>query len=228
MALKNATAPAFESMETSGAQADQPAAGTAVAAPKNTAVSTAVFKPALLDKQDVLKTEDIEAIGFGTFPRVTADLGGLLMGDVELGKTAKVEILSWNLRHVVTPNSNDQEAKKLVKISYDGETISGSGESVKDAIEALKAIGYPNASVKLYGDLWGNLVNSEKMGDIPVEKQQMVQIQMSPQSLQQFKRFQLEQGIKEGRGQPKVSTLTITCERQEFNGNRFGRMTFSA
>jgi hypothetical protein len=55
----------------------------------------------------------------------------------------------------------------------------------------------------------------------------MVQVQLSPQSLQQFKRYQLEQGVRESQGMAVPRYITVTCTRQEFNGNRFGRMEFS-
>lgn len=239
MALKPATATApaqtaaFEPMDQpTQAAAPAPAPTIAASVPAvakpSLPANAGTFKLALLDKQDVMTTMDIESLGFGAMPRVTADLGGLIKDDAEIGKSAKVEVISWNIRYMATTNSQDQEAKKLVRTSYDNKTISGTGESINDYIEALKAQGYEKASIKVYGSIWGLLTSTDKQGDIPVEEQQMVEVQLSPQSLQQFKRFQLEQGIREGRGLPAARVLHITAERKEFNGNRFGVMLFSA
>lgn len=228
MALKNTAAkpaPEFEGMDTTATEA---APAQVPATQKASLPSSAVYKPALHDKYQVLSLQDVEAIGFGTFPRLTVDLGGLMLDKTEVGKTAKLEVISWNFRHVITTNSQDPEAKEKTRISYDGETIQGSGESVQAYIDGLKAEGYEKAGSKLYCDLWGNLIFTEKQGDIPLDKQQMVQVQLSPQSLQQFKRYQLERGLKESRGMEPSTMVTITAERREFNGNRFGLMLFSA
>lgn len=228
MALTKPTAPVFEEMNTQPETlTSQPAPAQVPMVTKPALPSVGVFRSALADKQDVLKTEDVEALGFGTFPRMTADLGGLMLDKDELGKTARIEVLSWNLRYVITPNSNDDEAKKHVKVSYDNQTISGTDESVQDYIAALKAAGYDKASSKLYVDIWANLVAYEKKGDLKPEEVKMVQVQLSPQSLQQFKRYQLEQGVRESQGMAVPRYITVTCTRQEFNGNRFGRMEFS-
>lgn len=188
------------------------------------------FKAALVDYQNVIAIEDLENLGVGTFPRITADLSGLVMDKTkELGKVAKIELLSWNYRYIVTPGVDNDEANALVRYSYDGVTLIGTGENVKDYLQQLKEVdGYDKATVKTYVELWGNLasVNGE---DVAPEDRQMVQVQLSPQSVNQFKRFQLELGVKSARGvAPSSNIVVITANKKELNGNRFGYMEFSS
>lgn len=233
MALKpntnTAAAPAFEGMDDDVAVATPPAAPaptqTAVAAPRRTAVGMATaMKPAFGDKLNVLAISDIEAMGYGAFPRMIATQGALKLDDLRLGAHAVIEIMSWNLRYMAVTNTPDTESKEKVRVSYDGETISNDGASVRDYIDALKAEGYDKASVKTYGDLWGLLVNSDKGGEEAEPK--MIQVQLSPQSLQQWKRFQLEQGIKQARGGAELAHVKIVAEARSLNGNDFTIMTF--
>lgn len=186
------------------------------------------YKPALADLMNVISTDDLEAMGASVFPRITADLGGLVVDRKdELGKVIKVEVVSWNLRYVITPGVVDAEANEKVRMSYDGVHLNGSTEMVRDYLDALKAQGYEKADIKLYGDLWCTLMATDK-GELDPESQRMVQVQMSPQTLAKFKAFQLEQGIKEARGLvAPTSVLVIRAESKTLGSNRFGIMTFA-
>lgn len=204
-------------------------ARNAIAKAKTTAVGAArKLVGAFSDLQNVIALEDVEAMGVGAFPRVTVDLGGFMLDKEEIGSEIKIELLSWNFRYMVTTGSNDEEAKKKVKVSYDGETIVGTGESVKSAVEAFKEEGYEDAECKGYADLWGSLaVKSGK--EIDEADRPIVQVQLSPESLKKFKAFQTEVGFKQARGLlPEGNILiTIKANRGEWKGNRYGFCTFS-
>jgi len=231
MALRQNTAPVVESPSASLFEGqDQPAVDqtTDVAPAKTTAVAKAMpFQAAFQDKREVMSLEDVSALGFGVFDRITADLGGLLIGDREVGKSMKIEMISWNIRYMVVPGSQDAEAKSKVKVSYDNVTLDNDGGSVKDYLASLQAEGYTKATVKTYADIWATMLSNEKDGEIAAEKQQMIQVQLSPESLKQFKRFQIEAGLRASKGIEPPTVFTITAERGEFNGNRFGFMKFS-
>jgi hypothetical protein len=243
MALKNsaaaAQAPAFEPMETT-----QPAAGTttpenltkAPEAPVAAAATTAVAPRAanavairpeqtsLSSKQGVWSTEDIESLGYGGLPRMIATQGSLKLDDDRIGNSAVLEVLSWNLRYMAVTNTNDAEAKSMVRVSYDNKTISGDGGDIHAYVEGLKAEGYTKASVKTYGDLWGRLISTEKAGVLP--KKQMVQIQMSPETLKQFKRLQLEQAYEEADGAEPLKYVKLGAQAKSFADNDFTIITF--
>ncbi len=194
----------------------------------NTAVGAASkIKAAYSDFHNVISLEDVEGMGVGAFPRVTVDLGGFMLDKEEIGSEIRLDLLSWNFRYMVTTGANDEEAKKKVKVSYDGETVAGTGESVKDAVETFKEEGYEDASCKCYVDLWGSLITK---GGVELEEadRPLVQIQLSPESVKKFKAFQVEVGFKQARGLiSDTPTITIKAQRGEWKGNRFGYCTFS-
>lgn len=203
---------------------------TAIAKAKTSAVSAPrKLVGAFSDLQNVIALEDVESMGVGAFPRVTVDLGGFMLDKEEIGTEIRLELMSWNFRYMVTTGANDEEAKKKVKISYDGETVMGTGERIADAVAAFKEEGYEKAECKTYADLWGSL--AFKGGeDIAPEDRPIVQVQLSPESLKKFKAFQTEVGFKAGKGLIDLANallITIKSNRGEFSGNRFGFMTFS-
>lgn len=241
MALRNATAqtsvPAFEDMPVADAAAPvTPAPNTK---PVNTppavvqggaiAKASSKFSPALSDFENVIAPEDVAALGPGTFPKVTVDLGGFVLDKTTvLGPEIEIEMISWNKRWVISPGVNDAEANDHVRFSTDGETISD-GRTIKEYIEHLRNVeGYEKADVKEYFSLWANLTKT-KDGDVSPEKQQMVEVQLSPQSAAQFKRYQLEQGMKISRGISTESPMIrLTSERRNLKGNNFGIAIFHA
>lgn len=247
-----AAQPAFEGMETGNAEsatavADakpeaapsaqdtaKVSASTAIAKAQAGTVAVATpgrkFKPALTEFQDVIGQDDIEALGIGAFPRITADLSGLVQDKTkELGKSIKLELLSWNLRYIVTPGVDNDEANSLVRYSNDGVTISGTGESVADYVKQLRDVdGYEKASIKTYMDLWGNLAEVDGAAVDPVDRA-MVVVQLSPQSMSQFKALQMVRGVKISQGlvsADELGLITITGATKTLNNKRFGFMEF--
>lgn len=205
----------------------QKEASTAIATAQRSAVAAPrKFSGALCDLQNVIPVEDVEALGVGAFPRVTVDLGGFMLDKEEIGTEIKVELISWNFRHMVTTGSNDEEAKKKVKISYDGETCT-SGESVNDALAAFKEEGYEGAEKKLYVDLFASLV-SRKGAEIPEEDRPLVQVQLSPESVKKFGAFRVDLGYKQAKGLVSATPIiTLRSQRGEWKGNRYGFCTFA-
>lgn len=209
-------------------EASAAVAQNAIAKAKSTAVVAArKLVGAFTDLQNVIALDDVEAMGVGAFPRVTVDLGGFMLDKEEIGGEIKAELLSWNFRYMVTTGSNDEEAKKKVKVSYDGVTVIGGEETCEQAIAAFKEEGYEKADMKCYVDLWASLV-SKKGELIEEEDRPLVQIQLSPESVKKFKAFQTELGFKQARGMLKDSqpVVVIKAQRGEHKGNRYGYCTF--
>jgi hypothetical protein len=228
--------PAFESDDNT-AVADTPAtesqaaasaeATTAIA--KASAGAMAAHQPMKKAQAAFAEYEDaLPEVDFGTFPRITADLGGFEMDKEVIGDTIKVEMMSWNNRYVVTPNVDNKEANGLVKYSNDGVTLSdGSGITVQEYLNTLKTVhGYTDASVKTYMDLTGLLV-SKGSEEIPEDEQVVVQVQLSPQSVKQFNGYRITKGVFEARkGVQTGNVLTLKRERNEYNGKKFAYISF--
>lgn len=198
------------------------AASTSVSAPKPIKAA-----PAFNDFEDALPE-----VEFGTFPRITADLGGFEMDKEVIGDTIKLEMMSWNHRYVVTPGSDDKEASELVRYSNDGVMLAdGSGVTVADYLNTLKTVhGYEGASVKNYIDLTGLLVGQgtgATVEEISEDEQVVVQVQLSPQSVKQFNGYRITKGVFEARkGVQTGNVLTLKRERNEYNGKKFAYISF--
>ena len=203
-------------------------ASTALAKARSTAVGAASkIQAAYADYHNTISLEDVESMGVGAFPRVTVDLGGFMLDDEEIGSEIRIDMLSWNFRYMITTGANDEEAKKKVKVSYDGETVADTGETVKDAVEAFKEEGYEKAACKCYVDLWGSLM-TKKGAELAEEDRPLVQIQLSPESVKKFKAFQVEVGFKQARCLVEATgVVVLRAQRGEWKGNRFGYCTFA-
>jgi hypothetical protein len=245
MALK----PKFESQEDSSTSTDtgsvvaeQPTthspdattfgeSSTAIAKAGSTAVGAArKFVNALLEYENIIPVEDVADLGVGTFPKITADLSGLVMDkNNELGSAIKIELISWNRRWVVTTGVDNAEAKELVKFSLDGVYLQGDNRTCKDYVAFLRDVeGYKDAAIKEYYSVWGNLTHT-KGQDIDPAEQQMVELQLSPQSVAQFKRYQLETGLKVSRGTAVESPMIeVVGNKRDQGGHRYGFMTFKS
>lgn len=173
---------------------------------QSTAVSTNTlkFQPALADKKDVFPTEAVVGLSMNT-PRIKAEQGEAYVEQSSLGKRFRIQIESWNTRHLVSaglgPNDPGyKESTEHLRNSYDGETIHGEGTSVADYLEHLKGMGFNKAKASSYLDVWGLVTWTEKEGDIPPEKQQLYLVQASQTSAGAFTAFCITQGLKRSRG----------------------------
>ena len=235
--VKETDIPAFEGDETTVATQESPApeaaVETKVEAPAAIAKITSgavVVKPpkalkataAFADYESALP--DVE---FGTFPRITTDLGGFEMDKEVIGATIKVELMSWTHRYVVSPGAKDKEANELVRYSNDGINMSDGTGTVAAYLQALKEIhGYDKAAVKTYIDLTGMLL-AKKGVEIPEDDQVIVQVQLSPQSVKQYNGFRITKGVMEARkGVQTGNILTMAVARGEFSCNKFAYVTF--
>lgn len=248
-AAAQVTAPAFETEEPAANEAtvsviDTPAAGPSVTAPLTSATSTALTKPtgtalgaslssntALKGLQNAIGLQDLEALGFGVFPRITVGLDGFSIDkDKELGKKIKFEVLSWNYVWMVTTGEqNNDEANKLIRTSYNGVNIKGEGRTVEEYVKHLRDVeGYDKTSVKQYIEVYCNLVWSETKGEVAPESQQIHQLSLSPQSVAQWGRYLLETGMRKVRGIEDTNIVFATQERKIIGANKFGVAHFSA
>ena len=217
---------------TTATPVSSPAAEASTAIAKASATSVAAarsFAPALADAENVISPQDVADLGPGAFPKLTVDLGGFLMDKKDIGQKIRVELISWNKRWVVSPGVQNAEANELVKFSMDGVNLSGDTRTVKEYVNFLRDVeGYKDAAVKEYYSLWGNLVYANGADVAPID-QRMVEVQLSPQSVGQFKAFQIEYGMKVSRGLvPDTKLLELTAEKKELKTNRFGIVKFAA
>lgn len=233
---RNAEIPAFEDTESAAAPVETgtPTTEDTAKAEATTAIAQAAASSVVAHKpmKATAAFADFEnalpEVEFGTFPRITADLGGFEMEKEVIGDTIKVEMMSFNTRYVVTPGSDDKEASQLVRYSNDGVMLAdGSGVSVVDYLNKLKTVnGYDDASVKNYMDLTGLLVQKGSEA-IPEDEQVVVQVQLSPQSVKQFNGYRITKGVFEARkGTQTGNTLTLKRERNEYNGKKFAYISF--
>lgn len=178
--------------------------------------------------KDAIDVETVKSFGPGAFPKITADLGGAVMDKEELGKSFVIALVSYNDRWLITPGSDDDEAKEFLKTSYDGTTIDDLNETAQEYVARLKSEeGFSKASIRRYVDLWGILQSTELKGVLPEDDQNMVHIQLSPQSVAKWAAFQVNQSIKAAQGREVTTTVKLTQERGEFNSKKFGFFTFS-
>ena len=202
---------------------------TAISKAKTTAVSTPRprIMAAYCEWQNAITPQEVASLGVGAFPRITVDLGGFVMDKDPLGQEIKIDLVSWNNRFMVTTGADDEESKKKIKVSYDGETIMETGESVAEVLAQLREDGYTKASCKGYVDLFGMLVFANGKA-LTADESTFVQVQLSPESVKKFKAFQVETGYKAGIAKMEVSsTIVLKAQRGEWKNNRFGFCTFA-
>lgn len=225
MALKNAAgnaAPAadasskFEEEEATtsapvAAVAEKPAAtvGTSdvagAAAATNTAITKAAATSLVASGKPILalledKRDAMPRLEFGTLPRVVANAGQFQDRGTSqmLGDELKVEVISFNKEFVVSPGSDEADAKELVRYSADGKTLEETGQSVAEYLEYLRVTEeYPNAKVKEYTQVIA-ILNGAQKGGKPVASElvgKMVLISMSPSSRKNFDGFRIQEAV---------------------------------
>lgn len=209
------------------------AASTAIADTKVMPPASGKFNGGSLKEfQDAIPLEMRETIGFSAVPVITVDSGGgfwINKTEKKLGDTIKVDLISFNLRWVITPGADDDEATEHVRYSSDGVTIDTTGESVTDYIRNLREVeGYKKAAKKAYIDLWVELVEANGAVIAP-EERETYKVQLSPQSVDEFQFFQLKRGVKESRGLlPPLKLLVLSGTRRTGKENTWGVIKFSA
>lgn len=241
--------PAFEDMDENVAVAEEvqeevkaeqevtpeakQAATTAIAKAKGGALTAGggKFSAALTELEYALSLEDVRSLGTGTLPKLVADRAGFELDGKNYGDYVDFQIVSHNRRWLVSAGIDGDEGKKLLRTSYDQETLEDETMSLNEYIEHLKEEGYEKASVREYVDLWGFVVNSEKLGEIDEDSDDafdLIQVQLSPQSVRSFKGFQARAGVRAAMTKKPVdSKVRLTIERREYDGNKYASIKFS-
>ena len=225
-----ATRPESKPAEQVQAQAEQTAAKALVAVKPNAvglALKGGKLSNPFLELQNVIDVDQVRSIGVGTVPKVTADLGGAVIDKRELGKSIVIDLVSFNDRWSIHPGTDDDETVSYMRTSYDGETLENETMTAKEYLEHLKAEGFDKAAMKKYCDIWGTLESCENEGVIPEDERELVQVQLSPQSLKQWNGFQINQGLLAARGIQPTTRIKLTQERGESNSRKFGYFKFS-
>jgi len=203
----------------------------AIAKEKGALAVSKKFVGHLSDKENVFEPGSLD---FNTFPRVTVGLDGF-SDDTgrDLGKTIKIEVMSYNARFVASPGTDDEAAKKHVRYSLDGKTIDSSGDdngmSVQAYIGELKELhGYKDAALKEYQTIYGFLTYAND-ADIAPEDFEIVALQVPPQSRALFTRHQVTHGIKVQRGTVEASDIVVCRQSKQKGGNKtFALINFDA
>lgn len=211
----------------------QPETETAQAAlvpTKTKALSTVGGKTlsAFKAQHHAIDLETVEDIGQGTMPKIVADRGGFSADSKEYGDELDVELVSFNERVVITPGVEGEEAKQLLRYSYDGQTISGEPDvTITSYISDLKEAGFHRAESKKYIDLWVMPTRSQLVGEIPEDERELVQVQLSPSSVREWNKFLLQTSVKMGRLGAEIKPfLNLKIDKREFNGNKFAAIKF--
>lgn len=219
--------------ETKAAPASESTA-VAVAAPAaGNVVVTKKFAGALSEKQNAL---DPSQLDFNTFPRVTVGLDGFSNdSDIDLGKEIHIEVMSFNERFTLSPGVDDDDAKQHVRYSLNGKTIDEnasdefSGMDCLAYIELLKKThGYDNAAMKKYLSVYGMMVYAND-APVPDEDQEIIALQVPPQSKPLFDRYQINQGVKIARGTAKANDVVV-CKQEKVSGatRKYAQIKFTA
>lgn len=245
------TTPAFEGMdEDNTAVMERPAED----APTTTAVTTITKSQLIaarpsLDKNTLMRglknaipPDELEGMGIGVFPRITASQGGFVVDKnvKKLGQRIRFEVLSWNyIWMVVTGEQNNAEANKLIRSSYDNVNISGGGVKIGDGtvkayVDYLKADGYDKTSVKQYIEVYGNLLAYEEQDakrqivtvEVPADEQKLYQVSLSPQSVGQWGKYQLEGSLRKARGFTDDALVTMIQREKTLGPNTFAYAEF--
>ena len=187
------------------------------------------FQTAFNSYRNSIDLETVAEVGQGNMPKLVADRGGFELEGKSYGDHITIELVSFNERFVLTPGVDGEEAKKLLKYSYDGLTVADEpGLQVRDYIDYLKSEGYGKADAKKYIDLWALIVSSEKGGEIADEDRELVQVQLSPSSVREWNKMQLQASVKVSRTKRELSPfLKLTIDKREFGTNKFAAIKFT-
>ncbi len=165
--------------------------------------------------------------GYGDIPRIVANNNMIFGPDkMRLGTFIDVQVLSYTPRWMVSPGSDDDAARELVRASYDGKTILHAGEDngldVAEYLDALKEKGYPKAALKEYIDVFCLLVNAENQNEgMLLQQEGMLNISLSPQSKGKFMAYvkQIKLTVMRGLVAPEKASI-VRFKTQLKTGDR--------
>lgn len=240
------TAPAAEVPAADDKPADVPAANlpavqnTAVAAPALKRTGKLANRPApnMAGRVKIPRALDhlymaLEPLEFGVLPRLVGEVGGIANASddkTEIARELDIHLVSWNDTFTLSPGTDDEKDRELAKYSDDGETINAddpdpewAGRSCAEYIAYLQdEKDKKNAALKHYMTLIG-IVEGADTDDCDL-MDQMVAVQMSPQSRKTFEAFCVQQGVMLARGKATAEGLEhirITAEKKKNGTNSF-------
>ena len=184
------------------AQAEQ-AASSPEAAAKAKPAELVFSKPhavgvSIAKSNPFTQLENAFPIEFNTLRQIMATNGNFMDKDTSkpLGDVVGIEIISTQRHYVLTPSDDSDEAAEFLKYSDDGITAAD-GSNMREALIATKAAGYSDARITERVYLVGCLFESGKMAEL---QDTMVQIDLAPTSVAQFKRHQCSVAFNVGKG----------------------------
>lgn len=206
---------------------------TEVATTASTAVAPKQFQAALAELRNAIDIDTVRNLGSGVLPKIPADRAGFSVktGSEEImyGDWIDFQIISYNHRWLISAGVDGEEGKAFLKTSYDGVELEEGEGLVADYVQELKEQGYPDARSREYIDIYGFVVGSEKGGDVEESDMEMVQLQLSPQSVKAFTGYLLKAGVTAKlTGKQPSDKVRVTTQRREYNGNKYASMAFAA
>lgn len=210
-------------------------ATTAIAKAQTSAVGAVKkgFSAALTHLEGQFDIEMVRSLGVGTLPKAVADRAGFELGEgkdkKEFGDFIVVHIISYNSRYLATSGVDGEEGTKLLRTSYDGINVEDENITLKEYIQHLKEQGYEDAKERHYVDIFCMIKDSDKLGPVAEDEVELIQLQLSPASVKQWKAFQLKSGVTASlTGKQPTDLVKATIERKEFNSNKYAQIAFSA
>lgn len=202
---------------------------TAVTAPAQAAGSLAM-RMAMADPFKSM--ENALHVDYNTLTRIQVTNGNIKDKDAGtlMGDHAVMELISIQGHWVMSPggDSKDEESLEFLKYSDDGKTVRDTGEPLEKYLEAAIKAGYDKARIVERLILVGMLESSAN-GKGPIGE--LVQIDLAPRSMANFKRHRVSTTFRIGRDlQPAVGAerVKILAEVQNKNGNDWTDANFAA
>jgi hypothetical protein len=197
------------------AEEAKPSESRAVAAPAQTGGQVAKAKP-MVNPLETLK--NAFPLEFDTLRQLVITNGNITdkaTGRV-LGTNMGAEILTFQDQWVVSPGVDGDEGKEAVRYSDDGITTT-KGEDVQAYLNQLKTSGYPKANVSERVVLGLAIVELSAKGkkEMPDLEGTLAQVSLPPTSKATFKRYQMDQAFKIGKGfidAEGAQTVRIDCD----------------
>ena len=158
------------------------------------------FVNPLADLKDAFAKNGID-VTYNTFPRLRVDSGHIATAEgKDAGEYVELQVISYGPTWTVTPGTDDESSKKLVRFSDDGKTIKAAGDDdewggkTTDEYKAhLQSLGHEKASLKEYTVLYGIALDAQEAGFSHMNE--MVSLQLAPQSKEKFNSYIMNRGI---------------------------------
>ena len=210
--------------------AAEEAAPAAKAEPsKSTEVATKAAN-AVVSASSIMKANPFEAIknalhvNFDELQHIKVVSGNVQYrkGNRIMGESIVLELISFQDQFVMSPSAkkDDKEAINYLKFSDDGVHVKGTNELLTDWRERAIEAGYTDSKIVPRVILVGAVVDGGKCPDLVNE---LVQLDLAPRSVSNFKTYQVNTAFRLGRGliPSDVNPLLIRIKAvpQTKNGN---------